>query len=201
MENKAANSEDSRQYRLLTHLYQYFGAALGCSEYGKMGFPAYQGDTNMAEVHRFMNIDADENGYFIQQVGLSAASFGVTEEDVTAVGTLLTNTFNYRCSPPAAVLPNAPKEPQAICQAEDCPLSPNATCSIYPTETHPASASASSGGNMTMPTSTMGSGMGGSGSGASQTTGAGAPAYTGAAVKTFGSVVAAVGAAALAVAL
>jgi len=33
----------SNQYMLFTHLYQYFGALLGCSGYGTAGFPAYMG--------------------------------------------------------------------------------------------------------------------------------------------------------------
>jgi len=43
MMNMPANSTTSNQYKLLTHLYQYFGALLGCSEYGMGAFPAYQG--------------------------------------------------------------------------------------------------------------------------------------------------------------
>ncbi|SMY22495.1 unnamed protein product [Zymoseptoria tritici ST99CH_1A5] len=183
MENKPANDENSRQYRLLTHLYQYFGALLGCSEYGNMGFPAYMGDTGMAEVHRFMALTADENEYFIQQVGLSAASFGVTEDDVTAVGKALTDTFNYRCAPAAAVLPKAEPELQAICQAEDCPISPNATCDAYPAVMKPAEAtSPASGGNSSMDgTATMSAPAGATSTPAS---------YTGSAAKAAAGVAA-----------
>ena len=35
----------------------------------------------MYEVHKFMALDSNEVGYFIEQVGLSAKSFGVAEED------------------------------------------------------------------------------------------------------------------------
>lgn len=38
--------------KLLTHLYSYFGAALGCSEYSQMGFPAYAGQPSMYSVHK-----------------------------------------------------------------------------------------------------------------------------------------------------
>ena len=37
---------------LLTHLYSYFGAALGCSNYSDMGFPAYSGGASMYQVHK-----------------------------------------------------------------------------------------------------------------------------------------------------
>ncbi|KAF2498050.1 hypothetical protein BU16DRAFT_332828 [Lophium mytilinum] len=153
MLNMPANNSSSIQYGLITHLYQFFGALLGCSEYGAMGFPSYKGKTSMGDVHRFMDLDASEVGYFIMQVGLSAASFGVTDDDVTAVGTALTKLFDYKCAPPVAILPNSTAELQSICQAEDCPLAPNATCAAYPLmgmPTSPANASVTM-----MPTGTM----------------------------------------------
>ncbi|KAF2806179.1 uncharacterized protein BDZ99DRAFT_510646 [Mytilinidion resinicola] len=151
--NMPANNTSSIQYGLITHLYQFFGALLSCSEYGAMGFPSYKGKTSMAEVHRFMDLEAAEVGYFIEQVGLSAASFGVTNDDVTAVGTALTKLFDYKCAPPVAILPNGTAELQSICQAEDCPVAPNATCAAYPLmgmPTSPANASVT-----VMPTGTV----------------------------------------------
>jgi hypothetical protein len=38
---------------LLNHLYQFFGALLGCTA---SGFPGYEGVASMADVHRFMQI-------------------------------------------------------------------------------------------------------------------------------------------------
>jgi hypothetical protein len=97
-----------------------------------------------------MGLDANEVGYFITQVGLAAASFGVTVEDVTAVGMALNQAFGYRCSPPVAVLPNATAELQAICVASDCPLSPEATCAAYNTSIpEPATATATATSNGT----------------------------------------------------
>ena len=37
---------------LLTHLYEFFGVLLGCSDVGMKGFPAYAGDASMYEVHK-----------------------------------------------------------------------------------------------------------------------------------------------------
>ena len=99
------------------HLYSYFGTLLGCSNIGENAFPAYTGELSMYEVHKFMALDAYEVGYFIQQVGLSAASFGVTASDVNVVAIALQHTFGYRCSKPAAPLPKTKKELQAICIA------------------------------------------------------------------------------------
>jgi hypothetical protein len=53
---------------LLTHLYKFFAALLGCSIFGNTVKP-YNGFNGMYEVHKFMALDAAEVGYFIQQVG------------------------------------------------------------------------------------------------------------------------------------
>lgn len=121
MNNMPANDNTSNQYFLLTHLYQYFGSLLNCSAYGTEGFPEYMGEASQFNVHRFMVLDAyqvgylccslerrlllkeydlAQNGYFVEQVGLAAASFGVSAEDVTAVGSALLSYFNVRCSQP-----------------------------------------------------------------------------------------------------
>lgn len=131
MANKPADSMTSNQYKLLTHLYQYFGAVLGCSGYGSADYPPYAGHTSMYEVHKFMALDAAEVGYFIEQVGLSAASFGVATADVDIVGKALTDLFDYRCAPATSVLPKEAPELQSICIADDCPVAVNATCSAY----------------------------------------------------------------------
>ena len=91
---------------LLTHLYEFFGTLLGCSKIGTADFPTYAGDKSMYEVHKYMALDAAQVGYFITQVGLSAASFGVATADVEAVGKALMDLFGYRCAPPAMVVPS-----------------------------------------------------------------------------------------------
>ncbi|KAG8624657.1 hypothetical protein KVT40_007724 [Elsinoe batatas] len=160
---KAANSEQSNQFTLFTHLYQYFGSLLMCSQYGMEGYAAYNGAGSQYEVHKFMDLDENEVGYFNQQVGLSAASFGVTEEDVTAVGTALNSVFNVRCAPPTAVVPAQGAQLQSICIAESCPLSPNATCDSYMAQPKPVNATmANSNGTMTNGSMTGGSMTGGS---------------------------------------
>ncbi|KAK3380889.1 hypothetical protein B0H63DRAFT_434251 [Podospora didyma] len=155
--NMPADDPTSNQYFLLTHLYQFFGALLGCSQYGMGGaFAAYSGDASMYETHKFMDLDADEVGYFVEQIALAAASFGVAKEDITAVGTALNSLFGLRCAPPTTVIPAQGDQLQAICIADDCPLSPNATCDKYESAFPPASAVSTS---TTMTGTTM---MGGS---------------------------------------
>lgn len=40
---------------LLTHLYEFFGALLGCTMMGSDAFPAYSGFPSMASVHKYAN--------------------------------------------------------------------------------------------------------------------------------------------------
>lgn len=142
MMNMPANSTTSNQYLLLTHLYEYFGALLGCSQYGQGAFPAYSGHASMYSVHKFMDLDIYEVSYFVEQVGLSAASFGVATADVDAVGKALMSLFGYKCAPPTIVIPAQGSQLESICIADDCPLAPNSTCSSYATVSSPAAAAA-----------------------------------------------------------
>ncbi|KAI0019794.1 hypothetical protein F4780DRAFT_405044 [Xylariomycetidae sp. FL0641] len=131
MMNKPADNDSCQQYFLLTHLYQFFGSLLGCTEQGMPGFDAYTGHASMYEVHKFMDLDAAEFGYFVQQVGLAAASFGVADADVKAVGAALNTLFGYRCAPPATAVKAQGPQLQSICVAEDCPLAHDAVCARY----------------------------------------------------------------------
>lgn len=159
---------------LLTHLYQYFGALLGCSA---TGFPAYAGFGSQASVHRFMNLNSAEVGYFIQNVGLAAASFGVATDDITVVATALETIFDVRCAQPTTVIPAQGAQLQSICEADDCALAPNATCAAYPTQFAPAMSNATTASNGTTASNSTGS---------SSTTGSSSPSvssFTGAAIK------------------
>ena len=99
------------------HLYSFFGILLGCSDVGQQGFPAYAGEKSMYQVHKFMALDAFQTQYFIQQVGLSAASFGVEMADIQYVGHALQNVFGYKCAPETSIGPTEPEELQSVCIA------------------------------------------------------------------------------------
>lgn len=144
--NKPSNGTSSNQYKLLTHLYQYFGALLGCSG---SSFPAYTGFGSQAAVHRFMDLSPAEVGYFIEQVGLAASSFGVATDDINAVAGQLNKIFNVRCAPPTIVIPAQGPQLQSICLEDSCPLSPNDTCSAYPATMEPAVVNGSTSSNGT----------------------------------------------------
>jgi len=132
-QSKPAFNVSSRQYHLVTSLYSYFGTLLGCSRISNATdaiFPAYTGQSMMYELHKYMNLTFTQLNYFITQVGLSAASFGVANSDIMTVANVLNTTFNRRCSPPQAVVTPDP-ELQSLCTAPSCPLSDNANCSLY----------------------------------------------------------------------
>lgn len=96
------------------------------------GFDAYDAAPSMFELHKFMNLTFAENTYFITQVGLAAASFGVAEEDIAIVAGALNSLFNVRCAPPTTVIPDDGDQLHSICiDEETCPLAENATCVDY----------------------------------------------------------------------
>lgn len=104
-----------------------------------------------------MDLDEHEVGYFITQVGLAAASFGVTTEDATAVGMTLSKIFGVRCAPATPVIPSQGPQLQSICVANTCPLSPGDTCAAYQPTFEPAVANSTLVGNTTTTTTASGS--------------------------------------------
>jgi len=185
MMNMPANDTTSNQFMLLTHLYEYFGVLLGCTLEGTdSAYPAYTGQSSQYSVHKFMDLTAFEVGYFITQVALSAASFGVAQDDLTSVGAALGMIFGYRCSPPTVVVPSQGAQLQSICtDPGTCVVNPvGAVCQSYASNvTKPVSASGSAAGGGSTATATATSG--GSSSASGSATGS-APAS----VKTAGAV-------------
>lgn len=89
-----------------------------------------------------MVLDPYQIGYFITQVGLSAASFGVAESDISAVATALESLFAYRCAPKTTVITAQGPQYQSTCTDETCPLAANSTCADQPNIDQPLVANA-----------------------------------------------------------
>ncbi|KAL3460744.1 hypothetical protein BJX64DRAFT_290052 [Aspergillus heterothallicus] len=191
--NMSSNGDvQSAQYNLLTHIYQYFGHLLGCSQQGSSSsFPNYQGRTSMYEVHRYMNLDLTQMNFFITQVRDSAISLGISPTDAAVLVDTLDTSFNTRCSPPAIITSSTgpiadTAELQAVCIAADCPLARGADCEAYPLNGRalvPVNVTGSGGSGTTNTTTTTstssGGGSGGNGT-ATGTAGAGdGPVQTG----------------------
>lgn len=144
--NMPANDTTSNQYGLMTHLYEFFGILLGCSQQSTAdpsqiglvtangGFNSYQGDPSMYDVHRFMNLTAAQLGYFIAQVALAAESLGVASSDVDAVGVALATTFTELCLAPSVIVPGIPAAFQqpTMCNDVSCSKAMSDSCNAYP---------------------------------------------------------------------
>lgn len=129
-----------------------------------------------------MVLDPYEVGYFIEQVGLAAASFGVAKSDINAVATALETLFGHRCAPKTTVIEAQGAQYQSICTDEKCSLAMNSTCAAQPVIPQPLiankplaagkdkmssmSASASGTGSTSISTPTFASGSGSSSSSA-----------------------------------
>lgn len=133
-----------------THVYSYFGTFLGCSHIGSSTLPAYKGKASMYEVHKFMDLNKAEMGFFVDQAVRGLLSIGFSQDDAQFVNNTLNTVFNKRCAPATPVVPaSAGPQLQAICIAADCPLSVNDTCSKYEDAVAPAVANATLIGNYT----------------------------------------------------
>ncbi|KAI3335295.1 hypothetical protein F4824DRAFT_501260 [Ustulina deusta] len=150
-ESKPGNGNTtSHQYTFFTHVYSYFGTFLGCSTLGGSEFPAYAGKASMYEVHKYMDLNAAEMGYFVEQAVKGLVSFGFSKADAQFVNATLDAKFNERCAPAEAIIPpSAGPQLQAICIAPDCALAANDTCAAYGTIKAPAVANATLVGNFT----------------------------------------------------
>ena len=91
----------------------------------------------MYNVHKFMDLNPYEVGYFIEQVANAGASFGVTQSDLGAVGMALENLFDVRCGQPMTVIPSQGAQLQSICIDGACPLPMDPACAKYAPVTVP----------------------------------------------------------------
>lgn len=78
-----------------------------------------------------MDLNNAEVTWFIENVGMSAKSFGVGAADITTVGNLLTSVFNVKCAAAATVIPAQGPQLQSICIDSTCPQAKAANCSAY----------------------------------------------------------------------
>lgn len=86
---------------------------------------------NLYQVHKFMALDPNELGWFIENVGLAARSVGISEREANIITSSMSRSLNLRCLPPIAVLPGGPVAPQGLCTDATCELAPNAACTAY----------------------------------------------------------------------
>ena len=115
--------------RLFSHWYADFGQSFGCSNApaSPPSTTGQSGPIDLAYVHKFMNLNYTDLGYFIDQVAEATQYFGFSDEDAATLNGHWNSVYNVQCSPP---------EPdgtlQSLCLATSCPLAvPNADCAAY----------------------------------------------------------------------
>lgn len=84
-----------------------------------------------------MVLDPFQIGYFIEQVGYAAASFGVAKADIEAAAYAISDLFDNRCGPKTTVIPAQGPQFQSICTDKTCPLAQNSSCAAQPAMQQP----------------------------------------------------------------
>lgn len=80
----------------------------------------------MAYVHKFMNLNQTDIGYFVEQLTLASRYFGFSDEDAQTLDTFMNARYNVRCAPPVN------GQLYSICFADECPLAqPSPDCAAY----------------------------------------------------------------------
>ncbi|KAJ6782276.1 hypothetical protein PWT90_00599 [Aphanocladium album] len=114
----------TNQYTLFTHWYVAFGRIYGCTKVEEFLDEKYQ--TLMpAYVHKYMDLDQNQIGYFIRQLILGSKYYGFSDEDAHTLENTMNTRYNIRCSPPEN------NKLSSICFNKDCPLSLNSDCDAY----------------------------------------------------------------------
>lgn len=117
---------------LVTHLYHYFGALMGCTYQGYPAFPAYAGAASMYQVHKFMDLNFAQNKYFIDQHVVAAESLGFSAADGKIFSDNLYGIFSVRCGGPTSIIKTQGPQLQSTCLTSDCPQAEDAECDLYP---------------------------------------------------------------------
>ncbi|KAI1429664.1 hypothetical protein F5Y12DRAFT_329701 [Xylaria sp. FL1777] len=135
------------EYRLFAHFYSAFGRIYGCTL--TEGFPRANDSGNPispAYVHKFMNLNQTNLGYFIDQLIMASEYYGLSKDDASTLSTFFNSRYNVRCAPAIN------GQLYSICQAPECPLAvPSPDCNAY-VDIGPGDNSTDSGGSSTAPT-------------------------------------------------
>lgn len=113
--------------RLFAHWFTAFGFIYGCSSAPKFPRTADSGSPlSSAYVHKFMNLNQTDIGYFIEQLTVASKYFGFSDEDAQTLDTFMNARYNVRCAPPIN------GQLYSICFADECPLAqPQPDCDAY----------------------------------------------------------------------
>jgi hypothetical protein len=91
--------------------------------------PNTNGPISLAYAHKFMNLEYNQLGHFINQLSLAAQHFGVSSQDADTIRSSLNSKFNIRCAPATS---SNPPMLNSLCQNPTCPLAvPVSDCAAY----------------------------------------------------------------------
>lgn len=107
--------QGTNQYTLFTHWYVAFGRIYGCSKAEEFLDKKYRTLTP-AYVHKYMNLQKHEIGYFIHQLILASSHFGFAAQDADTLETLMNSRYNLKCK----AAENGTLT--SICLNNNCPL-------------------------------------------------------------------------------
>ncbi len=131
---------------LFIHFFSAFDSIFSCSLV--KSFPKTNesgGPISLAYVHKYMNLNQTDLGYFIEQLTTSSKFFGFSDQDADTLSGYMNSKYNVRCAPPVS------GQLYSLCQATECPLAePSPDCADY------ANLGPSGIGNSTGPSSTGG---------------------------------------------
>ena len=116
---------------MFTHLGDVFALAFECSTIEQSNFSSSLQKSSLYEIHKFMALNPDDLGYFIEQVGLAAQSVGLTQAEATKITDAMAEGLTYRCKPLSPLVPGGIVGPQSICTDASCPLAPDYDCTGY----------------------------------------------------------------------
>ena len=116
---------------LFGNFFVAFSRAFGCT-LPPPPLPNTNGPVSLAYAHKFMNLEYNQLGYFINQLSLSATYHGVSSQDADTFRTQLNSRYNVRCAPAITLNPAAPPQLLSLCQNPTCPLAvPVSDCAAY----------------------------------------------------------------------
>ncbi|KAL6703093.1 hypothetical protein ACN47E_010230 [Coniothyrium glycines] len=121
----------SNQYHLFGNFFVAFSRAFGCT-LPPPPLPHSNGPISLAYAHKFMGLEYNQLGYFINQLSLAATHFGVSTQEAETFRTTLNSRYNVRCAPAVSFNPSSPPQLLSLCQNATCPLAvPVSDCAAY----------------------------------------------------------------------
>lgn len=120
-------SANSGCSRLFTHLYTAFGHIYGCTKVEEfLSDSAKTAPLPPPYVHKYMDLDRVQIGYFIAQLIVASKHFGFSDDDAQTLSSAMNNRYNTRCGPAVN------GKLYSICFNKDRPLAaPESDCEAY----------------------------------------------------------------------